>query len=323
MRQIAILISDVHYSLPTLEIAEAAMRLAVAKANSLKVPLIVCGDLHETKANLRAECVNAMIATMKIADIMPIVLVGNHDLINEKSDRNSLGFLEAYVELIDEPSQWLDLPITFIPYQSDKNKFIEALSWCSTLIVVSHQGLTSSLHGEYLQDKSAVTPKDVAGRRVISGHYHTRQTIKLPEGGSWDYVGNPYTLNFGEAHDPEKGFQILYEDGSLEFVPTNLRKHIVIKMDEASRPNIQVKPGDIVLVKLSGTREHVSEMTKVKVGQILGLKEFRLDVEVTGVMIPRLDKVDGPKLLDAIIDASDNSADLKQRLKSNWRKLCS
>ena len=57
----AVLISDVHYSLQTLPLADKVMRMAIDKANSLGVPLIVAGDLHDTKANMRAECVNAMI----------------------------------------------------------------------------------------------------------------------------------------------------------------------------------------------------------------------------------------------------------------------
>ena len=38
-KPVAVIISDVHYSLKTLELADAAMRLAIAKANNLDVPV--------------------------------------------------------------------------------------------------------------------------------------------------------------------------------------------------------------------------------------------------------------------------------------------
>ena len=78
-KPIAVLISDVHYNLTTLPLADAAMRQAIAEANSLGVPLIVAGDLHDTKANLRGECVNAMIEAFAMLDHGCYILRGNHD----------------------------------------------------------------------------------------------------------------------------------------------------------------------------------------------------------------------------------------------------
>ena len=62
---IAVLISDVHYNLQNLKVADAAMNLAIDKALDLGIDLIVAGDLHDTKANLRGECVSVMRKTFK------------------------------------------------------------------------------------------------------------------------------------------------------------------------------------------------------------------------------------------------------------------
>ena len=94
-----------------------------------------------------------------------------------------------------------------------------------------HQGIKKSGQSDII-DPTALHAEDVAGLRIISGHYHRRETIPLPDGSTIaSFIGSPYTLTFGEANDPEKGFQILYDDGSLEFVPTNLRKHVIIEYD--------------------------------------------------------------------------------------------
>jgi hypothetical protein len=41
---IAVIISDVHYNINTLEVADKAMRMAINRANILNIPLIVAGD---------------------------------------------------------------------------------------------------------------------------------------------------------------------------------------------------------------------------------------------------------------------------------------
>ena len=336
-KPVAVLISDVHYNLQTLDLAGKAMRMAIDKSNELYVPIIVAGDLHDSKANLRAECVNAMLETFKLIKCECYILIGNHDLINEKSCDNSLEFLDSLqdsVRLVRDFPKLAFTPVRCIAYHSDLNKLRTHLKTIPKgSIVVMHQGLKGTNAGEYYSDLTAITPEDVAGLRVISGHYHTRQTIDLPEGGRWDYIGNPYTLNYGEAKDPEKGYQILYDDGSLEFVPTNLRKHIVMQLNALdaiqNKGCIPPQNDDLILIKLHGTKEQLSLVTKDKVrSNIKGLtRDFRLD------LIPLEQRADNSQLhqaveltqseqFDKLIDSLTNtSPEAKERLKSTWKSL--
>lgn len=298
------------------------MRTAIAKANALQVPLIVAGDLHDTKANLRGECVKAMINTFKTAHITPIIVIGNHDRINEKSIEHSLEFLPPYATLVEFPIKNLIPHLTLIPYHHDPDElksYLKTIPKGSTLIM--HQGISGSNSGEYIQDKSAIIKDDAAGMRVISGHYHARQTIELPDGGTWDYIGNPYTINFGEANDPPKGFQILMDDGSLEFVPTNLRKHVIYEIDlSMSRLSPVIFPhasNDLVWLKVKGTREQLNNFKKPF--------DCRLDLipyeSSTNVLENRTSKTQ-PELLDQLIDSLTNTSDeTKIRLKDFWKRL--
>lgn len=328
-KPIAVLISDVHYSLPTLELADKAMRMAIGKANSLYIPLIVAGDLHDTKANLRAECVEALLDTFSECKRLPYVLVGNHDKTNEKSQENALRFLHEHCILVDEP---MDMPLTGlhgIPYYHDPDElraYLKTFSKGSTLIM--HQGLSTSNAGHYLQDKSAISRQDVAGFRIISGHYHTRQTIALPDGGKWDYIGNPYTLNYGEANDPPKGFQVLYDDNSLEFIPTNLREHVVMELDFSELNSERMFLGtdqDLVWVKIKGTREQLSTLTKNWVGLDLDInQDFKLDLIPLESETSKPTKVNQtqPEILDDLIDSLTNTSDeQKERIKALWKDL--
>lgn len=318
-KPIAVLISDVHYNLTTLPLADAAMRQAIAEANSLGVPLIVAGDLHDTKANLRGECVNAMIEAFAMLDHGCYILRGNHDAINEKSKEHSLNFLKNdKIFVIEEPEYEEYLNAYLIPYQYnvvDCKKYLKTVSKGS--IVIMHQGLAGSNMGDYVQDKSAITPTDVAGLRVISGHYHTRQTIQLPNGGTWDYIGNPYSLSFGEANDPEKGFQILYSDGSLEFVPTDLRRHRIVNINVMGVPdNTATASGDLIWVKSQ------SKLTREKIQDILGIQDFKLTYDLPETSRPEKLIGSQSQRFDALIDSQPIPDSQKMRLKQAWRKLC-
>lgn len=347
-KPVVVLISDIHYNIHTLPLADAAMRQAITKANDLVIPLIVAGDLHDTKASMRAECVNAMIETFKLCKLKAVVLVGNHDKINEKSSEHSLNFLAEYVNfIIENPNRFVvetdDGPVCLgylIPYYSDPEalkNYLKRLPKGSRLIM--HQGLKEANAGDYIQDKSALTYTDVKDFRVISGHYHTRQDIRTgrPQQstvGLFSYIGNPYTLGFGEAKDPAKGFQILMDDGTLEFVPTNLRKHIIYETtwDELhSLDNPLSPPGkdDLLWIKLTATKEQLSKVTRYYIEEILSTgANFRLDLipleTVSGQNVSQSPELGQPELLDKLIDSlSNTSDDRKARLKELWRNSAS
>lgn len=319
-RPIAVLTSDVHYSLPTLEKADQVMRMAIDHANKLAVPLIVAGDLHDSKANMRAECVNAMLKTFRKAKSC-IVMRGNHDSINERSTEHALNFLPVKDIIAGHPYFFTNVNVALIPYQHDPNelrKIIKSIN--KTTILIMHQGLVSSNSGEYLQDKSAINPEDVAGRRIISGHYHTRQTIKLPDDGQWDYIGNPYSLSFGEAYDPPKGFQVLYNDGSLEFIDTNMPRHIIVEYNYGDTFQLDAEEDDLVWVKAKGPRAWLNTLKS---------KDFyaqcRLTTECTdeALEITHNTSKKPAELIDSIIDETSSISDTdKVRLKDIWRGLC-
>lgn len=331
-KPVAVLISDVHYNINTLEVADKAMRIAITKANELAVPLIVCGDLHDTKAHLRGECVAAMIDTFKTCLHAPFVIRGNHCSINEKSKDTSLRFLDPYVYLINdvyllEFKNFTSYVIAYNHDLDDLRSYLKTLPKGSNIIM--HQGIQGSNAGEYFQDKSALRPEDVSGFRIISGHYHTRQTIALPDGGSWDFVGNPYTLNFAEANDPPKGSQVLYDDGSLEFIPTNLRKHVIIEatIDSTTMHMEKYPPKteeDLVWFKLKGPQDQLTVHSKKTIGDKFFLPEnYRLELiptEQKGDIDIKSISQTKEQVLDGLIDSLSNTTVVqKQRLKSLWK----
>lgn len=339
-RPIAVLTADVHYSIATLPLADAAMRQAIDKANELGVQLVVAGDLHDTKSFHRAECQEAMLATFEECRIEPLILVGNHCRRNERSPEHALHFLQSAATIIDRPCTWDRgrFRATLIPYQHNAEDFHTAINQGNPL-VICHQGLIGAEMGHYVQDKSAVYKEDVTDYRVISGHYHRRQDIKCgrPRKGAvglFSYIGNPYTLTFGEAKDPKKGFQILMEDGTLEFVPTNLRKHIVLEMtvEELEHPDLWKVVGgpcysvpDLLWLKLKGSRSQLAAISKASLAEQFARIDFRLDKIPTDAMVPvsNIEKLSHTEAMDSVIDGAQETTEQKDALKRLYRGLLS
>ncbi len=335
---IAILVADVHYNPTTLPLADAAMRQAISKANELGVPFIVAGDLHDTKALLRGECVNAMIETFKMCETPAYVIVGNHCRLNEKGEAHSLNFLAPYANIVQSPVFVDEVDATLVPYYSDADQLRAVLAKRPySPRIIMHQGLNGVM-SHYIQDKSAIDPDDVKDFRVISGHYHKAQDIKTgrPRKGGvglFSYIGNPYSLNFGEANDGPKGFQVLYDDGLMEQVPTNLRKHVILETETRSTgggfwiPTFEepFNPGDLLWLKVKGPQSELKKLSKKVIGEkLLGHSNFKLDLiptESEQLEEHKADTLKDTDVLDALISATPESEAQKRYLKALWREI--
>lgn len=318
---IAVLISDVHYSLNTLVLADQAMRTAIAKAKELNVPLIDAGDLTNDKAILRAEVMNQLISTMKtVQGISVYLLVGNHSLVNEKGTDHALGFLKPYARIVETLSMIPDTNLYLMPYQNDSTKVKEYLELVpENAILIMHQGVRGAWMGDYIQDKSSVDPSIFGSRTVLSGHYHKHQSI-----GPVTYIGNPYTLSFGEANDGPKGYLILYSDGSYSREILDLRRHIIIQQHIVDLNGVKVNKDDLVRVKILGKKFDLADMSKSAIAEVLFGNEqnFKLDYIYEDVHTDAVEPFTSPEsAIDQMIDLESLTEEHKNHLKQLWRGL--
>lgn len=331
-KPVAVLISDVHYTPATLELAHKSLCMALSKAETLRVPLVIAGDLLDTKDIIRGVCANSLIYTLSCATVPVFILVGNHDRLNEKGKDHALNFLSPYATIINCPTAVKKLDVHFLPYFSsgeELQKVLNILPKGSQIII--HQGVQTAYMGHYQQDKSSLPKEAFADFRVISGHYHRRQDIRCGRPrkggvGMFSYIGNPYTLSYGEASDPEKGFQILHDDGLLEFVPTGLRKHVVVEYTwEGPIPQVTAHSDDLLWLKVTGPASEITNVPKYKWAQMLGLdhNNFKLDLipfkkEKT---IQTVENTPQDQLFDGLIDSTSDTTEEKGRMKSLWREV--
>lgn len=333
----AVLISDIHFTVPTLELATASLVAARDEAWKRNLPLVVCGDTLDGKALVRGECANRLIDILSSRRMptMTYFIVGNHDLLNEKGEAHALNFLGLLngVQVIQTPLYLKDVASWIIPYQSSPDKLQGSLNDIPVQSrIIMHQGVAGAFMGSYVQDKTSLPPEAFAEFRVISGHYHRRQDIKTgrPRKGAvglFSYVGNPYSLSFAEANDGSKGFQILHDDGLMTFVPTNLRKHIILNrtvdtvLDEAT----EFKPGDLVWMKVTGPHSELEKLSKKIIGEsVFGHCNFKFDKVPTDTISLAQDPPKGAtdeQLLDLLIDEQQEPDSQKLYLKTLWKDL--
>lgn len=332
-KPVYVLISDIHFNQNTLELASDALRQALLKAGSLKVPLVIAGDLNDTKSIIRGECLNRLIEILSSTTVDVWVIVGNHDMINEKSKQHTLNFLSylSNVNVVDKPT-YAGFAL-LVPYQTntDDLKAILEEHKAETTIIM-HQGVRGAYMGEYTVDKSSIEPEALKDFRVISGHYHRAQDIKCgpPRKGAvglFSYIGTPYSITFAEANDGPKGFRILREDGTLESVPTNLRKHVKVTRSykDAHKPIEDLKTNDLLWLQIKGPASELDKLSKKEIGlKLLGHQNFKLDklydhVEVMSEQEAK--SFTDEQILDKIIEGSEETKEAQKYLKALWREI--
>lgn len=338
-KPIAVCISDLHFNINTLSLASSALKSALRRAEYLGVPLVIAGDLHDTKSLVHGQVENRLIEILSQARARVFILVGNHDLLNEKSSENGLNYLSPYAEIINEASL-LTSGILLLPYQSLASNYFAITQSFKTVApiktIICHQGFMGAQMGDYLQDKTSIDPELVKDFTVISGHYHRHQTLwskiasflKLPFGkGTITYIGSPYTITYGEANDGPKGFLVLNEDGSFTRGILNLRKHIILNRDlqTANDPVENYNQDDLVWLKITGSKIELDQLNKTELGlKLFGHSNFKLDlfpIEENNQKQLKVQNQQDWEILDSIIDTSSHDDFVKEQLKVLYKEL--
>lgn len=321
-----VVLSDNHYKLDSISLADAAFRAAIDKAHELKVPVIDCGDITNDKALLRSEVVTAIINALKYAlekGVVVYAIVGNHSLINEKGKEHTLQFMEAYCTVISSPCTIAEF--NFIPYQSKAEDFISAINqFKKGQVVFGHQGTVGGQLGDYVADPSGIDVDQVAPWTVFLGHLHSHY-----EHGTTISIGSTRTQSFGEANDGPKGFLIVNEDGSYTREILNYRKHVIINCQyspfsetikrlgwDQKLPN----PSDLVWVKVKAPSQILTKLKKEDLAVFVGHSNFKLDkisIDSKVIHIDQKLNLSGEEILDQLIDSKPG----QEHLKKLWREL--
>lgn len=165
---------------------------------------------------------------------------GNHDKTNLESEWSYLSIFDCdnfrvwsdyYVEDLTK-----DIRVFMLPYFPELGSYPNRLEALKTKvgsginILITHIGVNGGLAHE-----NATTNKEVSAKifdafdKVMIGHYHNRHKVK---GHEIYYIGSTHQQNFGE--DENKGFTLLYEDGSHQHIPSDMTIFKTIEVDADS-----------------------------------------------------------------------------------------
>ena len=163
---------------------------------------------------------------------------GNHDKVNQESERGYCHVFDqhpnVYVAndyLSVENEDW-SFVLFIMPYFIENGSFTDRLRalWQGEeleyedkkTILYIHEGINGALAQS--SDKELPAKIFESFDKVLVGHYHNRTKIK---GTNIEYIGSSRQHNFGE--DEEKGYIIIYSDGSHKFVKNqvNIRYKVI------------------------------------------------------------------------------------------------
>ena len=175
------------------------------------------------------------LATLNKAGMKMVVISGNHEKSNYSSkdsfidpfkNHPALGLIREY-EYEDTENR---IRLHFIPY-FEENVWLEEFKKIEYLkeyknILMSHQAVQGSVNNDGSKVNNSIKVslfKDFY--KVFLGHYHNEMQV----GSNIYHLPSIQANNYGENN--EKGFTILYEDGSHELIKSDFKEYYTIKVD--------------------------------------------------------------------------------------------
>jgi DNA repair exonuclease SbcCD nuclease subunit len=265
-KAIGIISTDWHLDKENFVEKEELIKQKIDLALKLKVKNLFCaGDIFiERKARplIDLKYFDKLLFLIEKSGLNLYLIPGNHDKVNYNSDDSYLLTYKHYPNLflfqtpssiqIDEDNSFY-----FVPYYDEltslyleKLKSIQLNDGVKYHHLITHVSINSVKNNErnvVMNDIREVFFKDFTN--VFVGHYHDRQSV----GKNIHYIGSISQGNFGE--DTKKGFTILYNDGTFEYVQSKFRefKQIEIKVDD----NFSLKQVDELIKENEKSINHI------------------------------------------------------------------
>lgn len=225
-----LLLNDMHISKDNIPAFKANWQEAIDICRKMDVKEIaIGGDLFFSRAAQTLDVLLAVhdaLLTAAEHGIHVTIAEGNHDKVNQENER-------GYCHVFDQHSnvlvcdEYVSLPLgddcRFVLHMM--GYFPEDGSFCTRLDRLKEEALDpkrlnflyihEGINGALAQPNDKELPAKIFEDfdKVFVGHYHNRTIIDKTR---IEYIGSSRQHNFGE--DEEKGYTVIYTDGSHEFI---------------------------------------------------------------------------------------------------------
>ncbi|MEM6734461.1 MAG: hypothetical protein AAF620_00185 [Bacteroidota bacterium] len=296
---IGVLLTDTHLTKNNTSDIEEVWKQCIDLCQDLKVRRIFHGgDMVTARA---AQPLNVLLSisntirALDDADIEVDAILGNHDLVNQEAFEgypsifDSKGFrIHGIHEILRSPG-FGKVVIHMLSYFPEKGSYkdrVEAikgqLDKDKFNLLITHVGINGGLaHANATTNKEVPAALFDGFDKVLVGHYHNQCQI---EGYEIYYVGSTHQQNFGE--DVNKGFTILYDDGSHKFIKSEMPEYHTYRraVEEAGGEFLhqiathkKKHSGDRIRVILTGDESKLKTIDKLAFAEVgtdrLQLKE--------------------------------------------------
>lgn len=217
-------------------------------AKKLNAKYLIClGDVFESRIAQREDVLTAFSHILDIINDYGLklwLIPGNHDKTDYTSPNSFLTSFSTHpcltlVHLSGSiPFPDYKIQLGFIPFFNDEQWLKQYEEYCEYIalglekedknkyILCTHIAVTGSRNNDKTLVSSSISTKLFKSFfKVFSGHYHDQQKI----GSNFYHTPSIQQNNFGE--DIDKGFTVLYSDGSHELVLSDFKKYIKVQID--------------------------------------------------------------------------------------------
>lgn len=309
-KPVALLINDIHVDRNN--ISDFKMNwdemLNICKDKHI-YDVVIGGDVFTSRASQTLDVLLAVSEAFHTATKNGIELTiaeGNHDKVDQErvEGYNHIFKYYPHINVIDvydvlewEGCDYALVPMSYFPETgSFEDKLLEvrkALDYgfeypLDHVILYIHEGVHGAL-GE-MDLPSEVDSAIFDGfKEVLCGHYHNRCVVPMTD---ISYIGSSRQKDFGE--DDEKGYNIMYDDGSIEFIQNQVNtRYKNIEVDYKGLEALDLSSIDLQLTKVK-VKINCSDAQKKLIDKekLYGMGISKLDFKTEKTEVAKIKETD-------------------------------
>lgn len=240
-KPIRLLYADKHLTHDNIELVKDITKQEIELAKKIGVTKII--GMGDELTSRQAQTLATLDAFAEINDLYVEeglernCIVGNHCKVDYKSEKSYLSIFKYHpclniistVHFEDVGNlrlhyvSYFDENVNYKDYLKKAKKNIDKTKYNILLThILFNGGVNNS--GEENKKITLKLSDFKEFDKVLSGHIHDKSTY-----GNFHYIGSTYAKNFGETN--EKGFTILYDDGSHELINSTFPEYYTIDID--------------------------------------------------------------------------------------------
>lgn len=201
-------------------------------------------------------------ATAELGIPRPVILPGQHDIVNQEKMINNISCLRGYGDIYTRPSQMIHKGVKFaiVPYIENENELTEELTLgCqSSDIVLAHYNAAGARYETGRVSDSTVSVS--SSTPILAGDLHLPQSVR-----NTHYCGSLVQHRFNRPDLSGVGGGMLYDlnTNKIDRYPNTYSKHYVVVRDIEGFLTSGIEPHECVLKVITDRdAEEIAEIFK-------------------------------------------------------------